>query len=97
MTVGRYHSLVVEEDLLPACFEATARSADAIMAIAHRELPVVGVQFHPESILTDAGYSLLVNFLKLANIDVPPVSGFSTELNVEPKPSALIPTQPVTF
>ena len=61
----RYHSLVVEESSLPDCFEVTARADDGqIMAIAHREDPVVGVQFHPESILTQYGHKLLDNFLK---------------------------------
>ena len=61
----RYHSLVVEESSMPDCFEVTARADDGqIMAIAHRSDPVVGVQFHPESILTQYGHNLLNNFLK---------------------------------
>ena len=63
MTVGRYHSLVVAEDDLPACFEVSARGGDVIMALRHRELPAEGVQFHPESVLTDDGMRLLDNFL----------------------------------
>ena len=60
---GRYHSLVVDEASLPDCLEVTARTDDGtIMAIEHRELPVVGLQFHPESILTDCGYPLLGEF-----------------------------------
>jgi anthranilate synthase/aminodeoxychorismate synthase-like glutamine amidotransferase len=60
----RYHSLVVEEDSLPACLAVTARTADGeIMGLRHRELPVEGVQFHPESILTGEGKRLLGNFL----------------------------------
>ncbi len=63
----RYHSLVVEESSMPDCFEVTARADDGqIMAIAHRNDPVVGVQFHPESILTQYGHKLLDNFLKQA-------------------------------
>ena len=63
----RYHSLVVEESSMPDCFEVTARADDGqIMAIAHRSDPVVGVQFHPESILTQYGHKLLDNFLKQA-------------------------------
>jgi anthranilate synthase/aminodeoxychorismate synthase-like glutamine amidotransferase len=63
----RYHSLVVEESSMPDCFEVTARADDGqIMAISHREDPVVGVQFHPESILTQYGHKLLDNFLKQA-------------------------------
>ncbi|XXK22015.1 anthranilate synthase component II [Arenicellales bacterium nBUS_48] len=61
----RYHSLVVEESSLPDCFEITARADDGeIMGIAHRAHPVVGVQFHPESILTQYGHKMLHNFLK---------------------------------
>jgi anthranilate synthase/aminodeoxychorismate synthase-like glutamine amidotransferase len=63
LTVGRYHSLVVDQDSLPDCFEVSARGGDVIMAIRHRELPAEGVQFHPESVLTDDGLRLLENFL----------------------------------
>ena len=62
LTVGRYHSLVVDEDL-PACFEVSASGGGVVMAIRHRELPAEGVQFHPESVLTDDGKLLLANFL----------------------------------
>jgi len=62
----RYHSLIVEKDTLPDCLEITAWTKDGeIMGLKHREFPVYGVQFHPESILTDAGTSLLRNFLIL--------------------------------
>jgi anthranilate synthase/aminodeoxychorismate synthase-like glutamine amidotransferase len=68
LEVGRYHSLVVEEASLPAELEVTARTADGtVMALAHRQYPVVGVQFHPESILTEFGAELLANFLRFAN------------------------------
>ena len=61
----RYHSLVAEPDSLPACLEVTARTADGvIMALEHKELPVYGVQFHPESIETEHGHQLLRNFLE---------------------------------
>ena len=61
----RYHSLVVEESSLPDCFEITARADDGeIMGIAHRAHPVVGVQFHPESILTQYGHKMLHNVLR---------------------------------
>ena len=63
VTVGRYHSLVVEEESLPDCFEATSRGGGVLMGIRHKELPAEGVQFHPESVLTEAGRSLLANFL----------------------------------
>jgi len=64
----RYHSLVIERASLPACLEITAwterdGAMDEIMGIRHRELPVQGVQFHPESILTEHGHKLLQNFL----------------------------------
>jgi anthranilate synthase/aminodeoxychorismate synthase-like glutamine amidotransferase len=62
LTVGRYHSLVVAEDT-PDAFEVSARGGGVIMAIRHRELPAEGVQFHPESVLTESGKHLLQNFL----------------------------------
>ena len=63
IVVGRYHSLVVHEASLPDCFQASARGGDVIMGIRHRELPVEGVQFHPESVLTEHGRSMLAAFL----------------------------------
>jgi anthranilate synthase/aminodeoxychorismate synthase-like glutamine amidotransferase len=63
LTVGRYHSLVVDPDL-PDCFEQTAEGGGVVMGIRHRELPAEGVQFHPESVLTDGGKQLLSNFLE---------------------------------
>ena len=63
----RYHSLVVSPDGLPPVLEVTARTADGVvMALRHRDLPVEGVQFHPESVLTGEGPKLLANFLDLA-------------------------------
>lgn len=65
----RYHSLVAEPASLPACLEVTARTPEGvIMAVAHRDRPIYGVQFHPESIETEHGHRLLGNFLAL----VPP-------------------------
>ncbi len=62
----RYHSLVVERDSVPDCLEITAETDDGvIMGLRHKDLPVVGVQFHPESILTAGGHTLLENFLSL--------------------------------
>ena len=62
---GRYHSLVVDRDGLPESLEISAESPDGlIMGLRHKELPVEGVQFHPESILTQHGHQLLANFLK---------------------------------
>ncbi len=63
LIVGRYHSLVVDPDSLPSSFEVSARGGGVVMAIRHRELPAEGVQFHPESVLTDSGKLLLANFL----------------------------------
>ena len=63
---GRYHSLVVERKSLPDSLEISAESPDGlIMGLRHRELPVEGVQFHPESILTEHGKVMLANFLRL--------------------------------
>ncbi|TSH92964.1 aminodeoxychorismate/anthranilate synthase component II [Verticiella sediminum] len=65
-TVIRYHSLAVERASLPDCLEVTAETADGeIMGLRHRTLPVYGVQFHPESILSEHGHALLKNFLAL--------------------------------
>jgi len=62
----RYHSLIVERESLPACLEISATSPDGlIMGLRHKEMKVEGVQFHPESVLTEAGKQLLANFLKL--------------------------------
>lgn len=66
---GRYHSLIADEPSLPDSLEVIARASDGlVMGIAHRALPVVGLQFHPESILTAAGYRLLKNFLRIAGL-----------------------------
>ncbi len=65
----RYHSLLVERASLPECFEVTARTEEGeIMGMRHRELPVWGVQFHPESILTVFGMDMLKNFLQMTSI-----------------------------
>lgn len=62
--VARYHSLAAKEDTLPACLKVTARTADGeIMAVEHTEKPIFGVQFHPESILTEQGRRIAENFL----------------------------------
>jgi anthranilate synthase/aminodeoxychorismate synthase-like glutamine amidotransferase len=64
LTVGRYHSLVVDDRSVPDCFEVSASGGGVVMAVRHRELPAEGVQFHPESVLTDDGKLLLKNFLE---------------------------------
>jgi anthranilate synthase/aminodeoxychorismate synthase-like glutamine amidotransferase len=63
LTVGRYHSLVVGDEL-PDCLQETARGGGVLMGLRHRELPAEGVQFHPESVLTEQGHELLANFLE---------------------------------
>lgn len=63
--VTRYHSLVVERETFPDVLEITAEAGGEIMALRHRELPIVGVQFHPEAILTRDGKQMLKNFLEL--------------------------------
>ncbi|WP_369601001.1 aminodeoxychorismate/anthranilate synthase component II [Hahella sp. SMD15-11] len=68
-TATRYHSLVIDPETLPDCLEVTAwtrnpdGSREEIMSVRHREMPIEGVQFHPESILTQHGHDLLANFL----------------------------------
>ncbi|MBC7522525.1 MAG: aminodeoxychorismate/anthranilate synthase component II [Sandarakinorhabdus sp.] len=65
----RYHSLIVREDDLPACFSVNARSPDGIiMGMRHKVLPLHGVQFHPESIATEHGHALLGNFMTIAGM-----------------------------
>jgi anthranilate synthase component 2 len=64
-TATRYHSLVIERATLPDCLEVTAWTDDEeIMGVRHKTLPIEGVQFHPESVLTEHGHDLLNNFLK---------------------------------
>ncbi|MGD0521526.1 MAG: aminodeoxychorismate/anthranilate synthase component II [Terracidiphilus sp.] len=75
LTCTRYHSLIVEEDSLPAVLAITARTTEAngagtaggsvIMGLRHRSLPIEGVQFHPESVLTEGGHQMIRNFLKM--------------------------------
>ncbi|MFP6689451.1 MAG: aminodeoxychorismate/anthranilate synthase component II [Alphaproteobacteria bacterium] len=67
-TATRYHSLTVERNSLPECLEVTAQTDDGVvMGLSHREYPVHGVQFHPESIASDQGHELLKNFLAIVN------------------------------
>jgi anthranilate synthase/aminodeoxychorismate synthase-like glutamine amidotransferase len=100
LAVGRYHSLVVEPTSLPNDLQPTAWTDDRVlMAFEHKRLPVFGVQFHPESILTESGYELLANFLHLAGLTA---SGQSrgvvvNELTQPTASPALLPNRPVTF
>jgi anthranilate synthase/aminodeoxychorismate synthase-like glutamine amidotransferase len=66
LTATRYHSLVLDPATVPACLEVSATSDEVVMGVRHRDLPVEGVQFHPESILTGEGHALLANFLRAA-------------------------------
>lgn len=62
--IGRYHSLVIDNDTLPECLEVTAKSDDGcIMGVKHKERPIYGIQFHPESVLTPNGMKMIENFL----------------------------------
>ena len=64
LTATRYHSLVIDPASIPDCLEVTATCDGIVMGVRHRTLPIEGVQFHPESILTAAGHDLLKNFLR---------------------------------
>lgn len=66
-TATRYHSLIVDRASLPACLAITAETAEGeIMGLQHKEYPIVGVQFHPESIISEHGHQMLRNFLSMA-------------------------------
>ena len=98
LTVCRYHSLTVDESSLAADFEVSARTKDAIiMGIRHREATVVGLQFHPESILTDCGFTILENFLRLAGAPVRCAVAAESELVPSRQTAIELPTAPVTF
>ena len=80
ITACRYHSLVAQEESLPDCLEVSARTGDGVvMALRHRELPVLGVQFHPESILTGTGYALLAGFLRESGLPAGQPPGIGSE------------------
>jgi anthranilate synthase/aminodeoxychorismate synthase-like glutamine amidotransferase len=79
----RYHSLIVEEATLPDTLRVVARNEDGLpMALEHSAWPLFGVQFHPESILTEGGHQMLANFLRVAGLD--PVLPQTTDLVVPP-------------
>lgn len=98
-TACRYHSLAIDPATLPPELEATATTADGtIMALQHRHRPVVGLQFHPEAILTQYGYELLAGFLRLAGLKTPtPLPSLADELAEPPPIAAPLPKSPVTF
>lgn len=67
-SAGRYHSLLVRTETLPSCLEVSAKTAEGeIMGLRHREYPVEGIQFHPESVLTPQGKRIIRNFLKITS------------------------------
>jgi anthranilate synthase component 2 len=73
ITVTRYHSLIVDRPSLPASLRVTAETDDGIiMGMEHRELPMFGVQFHPESIASEHGHQILATFLRIAGYEVAP-------------------------
>ena len=97
-SVCRYHSLVVDPSSLPEELSMTSRTEDGVvMGFQHRHAPMVGVQFHPESILTEYGFQLLANFLQLAGLTANALAETQPErLRSLALPSQL-PTTPVTF
>ncbi|MBX3413437.1 MAG: aminodeoxychorismate/anthranilate synthase component II [Pirellulales bacterium] len=99
LVVGRYHSLVVDPATLPAELEITATTTDgAVMALAHRELPLVGLQFHPESILTEHGYELLAAYLQTCGIASRSPRPAMRDERPETAPAPFVlPQHPVTF
>lgn len=99
LTACRYHSLVVRRDSLPDCLEASCwLEDDTLMGIRHREFPVVGLQFHPESILSDSGYALLNNWLGLAGLATDgPVPHFERPLAATVAAETPVPRKPLTF
>lgn len=95
----RYHSLAIDSNTIPDCLEVSARTSDGIvMAIRHRQLPVVGLQFHPESILTDQGYQLLAGFLRMAGLPTPTNERtMDMEFPTSRKLNPAVPREPITF
>lgn len=95
----RYHSLVIDAASLPECLYASAHTADGlVMAVEHRSALIMGLQFHPEAILTEAGYILLRNFLQRAGLpSTEPLPTVADELETPVAASTPLPTRPVTF
>ena len=91
LTATRYHSLVIDPDTLPPTLESTAWTSGILMGLRHRTLPIWGVQFHPEAVLTEHGHALLRNFLALGRAEAPP--GLAPGLPV-PESPALPPSGP---
>ena len=99
LTASRYHSLIVDESSLPDELTVSARTSDGmVMGLQHRTHSVFGVQFHPESILTESGYELLANFLRRAGLDCPSeLPTHANELRRPPAEPLRLPDVPVTF
>ena len=98
LTVGRYHSLCVDESTLPPSLRVTARSDDGvIMAFEHADRPLYGVQFHPESVLTEGGFTILANFLRAAGQTVSTTLPTLDDERTPPRAERPLPTGPVTF
>lgn len=93
LRVGRYHSLIIDEGTLPKELIVTARTDDMIpMAVKHQTFPLYGVQFHPESVLTQHGHALLANFARLAGIPTRPCEFSDWK---EPEPEAVNSKHPI--
>ena len=99
LTACRYHSLVVDRETIPASLQVSCWLEDqTVMGIRHRELPLVGLQFHPESVLTDDGYPLLAQFLELAGLSpIQPVPTLERCQPVRRGPAVPPPGQAITF
>lgn len=100
LRVGRYHSLAVDSASLPSTLQPTSWTDDGVlMSFAHVHFAVYGVQFHPESILTEHGYELLANFLELAGLAKRAAArSFSAaEFSEPPVRPVVVPSRPVTF
>ena len=97
-SVCRYHSLVVEPATLPGELIATSHTSDGVlMGLRHQDAPIVGVQFHPESILTEYGFQLLANFLAIAGLSADASHQQFPERQLSPVRTTQLPTTPVTF
>ena len=98
LEVCRYHSLVVQPDSLPDCLQASAHTADGVlMAFRHRTRPIVGLQFHPEAILTRCGYQMLAGFLRIAGLPAAPAISDEWTPPLEKDSPTEIAKGPITF
>ena len=98
-TACRYHSLIATHAAMPAELTVCGTTQDGvIMAVQHRQRPVVGVQFHPESILTEHGYRILANFMQMAHLEIPAqLPNLDDERHTVLQPPDALPASPVTF